>query len=61
MLETGLRVAELCGLRIDDLVYQWAPVENLVLRKEIAKNHKERVIPISSNLKTVLKIGRAHV
>jgi site-specific recombinase XerD len=50
MLETGIRVGELCRLRIDDLWYAGQPVENLVVRKEIAKNKKERQIPISVNL-----------
>jgi integrase/recombinase XerC len=47
ILETGIRVGELCGLRIDDLWYAEQPVENLVVRREIAKNKKERQIPIS--------------
>jgi len=50
MLETGIRVGELCGLRIDDLWYANQPVGTLILRKEIAKNKIERHIPISKNL-----------
>jgi len=50
MLETGIRVGELCGLRIDDLWYAGQPVENLVVRAAIAKNKKDRQIPISRKL-----------
>lgn len=50
MLETGLRVAELCGLLVSDLWYAGQPVGTLVVRKEIAKNRKERYIPISDML-----------
>ena len=49
-LETGIRVAELCGLRIDDLWYAEQPVENLIVQPDIAKNGKERQIPISRKL-----------
>lgn len=50
MLETGIRVGELCGLRIDDLWYAGQPVQNLVVRSDIAKNKKDRQIPISRKL-----------
>jgi len=50
MLETGVRVAELCGLRIDDLWFAGQPVDMLIVRKEIAKNKVERQIPISRRL-----------
>ncbi|NVM24123.1 MAG: tyrosine-type recombinase/integrase, partial [Desulfobacterales bacterium] len=57
--ETGLRVAELCGLLVDDLWYADRPVKNLVVRKEIAKNKKERQIPISTKLsETIEKMER---
>ena len=56
MLETGVRVGELCGLLISDLWYSCEPVENLVVRKEIAKNNQERQIPISHKLAETLKI-----
>jgi len=56
MLETGIRVGELCGLRIDDLWYAGQPVDTLVIRKEIAKNKKERQIPISHKLCEAIKI-----
>ena len=50
MLETGIRVGELCALCVDDLWFAGEPVESLVVRKEIAKNKHERQIPISSIL-----------
>ena len=50
LLETGLRVGELCGLLIDDLWYAEAPVATLVVRAEIAKTKRERTIPISRKL-----------
>lgn len=50
MLETGVRVAELCGLIVSDLWFAGQPVEVLRVREEIAKNKKERHIPISTKL-----------
>lgn len=54
MLETGIRVGELCRLVIDDLWYAQQPVQNLVIRKEIAKNKQERQIPISTVLRAAI-------
>ncbi len=51
MLETGIRVGELCCLRLHDLWFVGLPVENLIVRKEIAKNKQERQIPISVKLR----------
>lgn len=56
MLETGIRVAELCGLRIDDLWFAGQPVDNLVVRSEIAKNRTERQIPISVKLSATISL-----
>lgn len=50
MLEAGLRVAELAGLRLGDVVFRGAPVRMLVVRKEIAKRGVERQIPVSVRL-----------
>ncbi|KKN16762.1 hypothetical protein LCGC14_0972570 [marine sediment metagenome] len=55
MLETGIRVGELCGLIISDLWFQGQPVQYLVVRGEIAKNKQERHIPISSKLCETIK------
>lgn len=50
MLETGIRVSELCQLIVSDILYCENPVENLIIRSEIAKGKKERQIPISTKL-----------
>jgi len=55
LLEAGIRVGELCGLRINDLWFSDQPVRCLVVRKEIAKNNKERLIPISLRLNVAIK------
>ena len=59
MLETGIRVGELCGLIISDLWFADQPVENLVVRPVIAKNNKERQIPISHKLSMTISLMRA--
>lgn len=59
LLETGLRVGELCGLKIDDLWYAQGPVATLVVREEIAKTNQERHIPISQKLsESLLRLRR---
>jgi len=50
MSETGLRVNELVQLRVGDLHCFDAPASNLIVRPEIAKNGKERHVPISTKL-----------
>jgi len=50
MLDAGLRVSEAVGLDVTDLFFNNAPVTSVRVRKEIAKNHKERLIPISARL-----------
>jgi integrase len=47
LADTGLRVAELRNLRIYDLWLINEPVNCLEVRREIAKNHKPRSIPLS--------------
>lgn len=47
MLDAGLRVGELVQLRISDLWFNGKPVTSLLVRDEIAKNHRERRIPLS--------------
>jgi len=55
MLEAGLRVSEAAGLKVSDLIFDGQPVTSLVVRQEIAKNHKERIIPVSARLSEALK------
>lgn len=56
MLQTGIRVGELCKLRLDDLWYGGEPVASLIVRPEIAKNNKERQIPISQKAQETIII-----
>lgn len=50
MLDAGLRVSEAIGLEVGDLIFNNAPVTSLLIRPEIAKNHKERSVPVSARL-----------
>lgn len=50
MLETGLRVGEVVGLVKRDVLFVGKPLTTLIVRTAIAKNHKERSIPISTRL-----------
>lgn len=50
MLDAGLRVSEVTGLDVTDLWFNNAPVTSVLVRPEIAKNHKERIIAISTRL-----------
>jgi len=55
MLEAGLRVGEAVQLRWADLYFNSVPVTSITVRAEIAKNHKEREIPVSTRLSEALK------
>jgi len=50
MLEAGLRVGELVGLDVGDLLWDGEPVRRLRVRAEIAKRGREREIPVSVRL-----------
>lgn len=50
MLEAGLRVGEVVRLLISDLWFVSVPVMSIIVRPEIAKNGKERQIPVSQRL-----------
>jgi len=54
MLDVGLRVSEATSLDVTDLWFNNAPVTTVLVRQEIAKNHKERLIPISTRLSDAL-------
>jgi len=56
MLDAGLRVSETTGLRVSDLMFNGRPVTSLIVRAEIAKNHKERQIPVSERLAEALSL-----
>ena len=55
MLDAGLRVSEVTGLDVTDLWFNNAPVTSVLVREEIAKNHQERIIAISTRLCEALK------
>lgn len=54
MLDAGLRVGEVTQLLITDLMFDLRPVTSVLIREEIAKNHKERLIPISTRLSNAI-------
>lgn len=54
-LDTGLRLAELQQLSISDLWFRGEPVTILVVKAGIAKNHKERIIPLTATIKVDIK------
>jgi len=55
MLDAGLRVSEVTGLDVTDLIFNNAPVTSVLVRPEIAKNHKERSVPVSISLSEALE------
>jgi len=50
MVEAGLRVGEVVKVRIESLWFAGKPVTTLVVSSVIAKNHKQRSIPVSERL-----------
>ncbi len=55
MVEAGLRVGEVVKLRWTDLYFNFEPVKSIVVPADIAKNNKERTIPVSTRLADALK------
>ncbi len=56
MIDTGIRVGELVQLKQTDLFFNGEVVKNLVIRSEIAKRKRERIIPLSERLRTAIGI-----
>lgn len=54
MLEAGLRVGEVTQLKVNHLWFIDQPVTNLIVTDDIAKNHKQRQIPVSSYLRNAI-------
>lgn len=54
MLDAGLRVGEVVALQMSDLYYGEVPVENLLIRPEIAKTKTERTVPLSTRIRGAL-------
>jgi len=55
MLEAGLRVGEVVQLKVSHLWFIDQPVSNLVVTDDIAKNHKQREIPVSYDLRNAIR------
>lgn len=55
MLDAGLRVGETVQLRYADLYYNCVAVKSIIVRVDIAKNHRERQIPVCQRLSQALK------
>lgn len=55
MLEAGLRVGEVVELKLSDLYFNSEPVKSIFVSAEVAKNNKERRIPVSTRLYNALK------
>lgn len=55
MLDAGLRVGEVVQLRPTDLFFGPCAVTSLHIRPEIAKNKTERIIPMSSRVKSAIE------
>ena len=50
MLDAGLRVGEVVGLKKSHLYFNGKPVSNLLLTPSITKNHRERSVPVNDRL-----------
>jgi len=56
MLEAGLRVGEVVKLRCSHLWFNCQPVTSTIVTTDIAKNQKERQIPVSMRLHIALTL-----
>lgn len=54
MLDAGLRVGEVVKLSVADMWFKDSPVTSLVVKPAIAKNHRERIIPVSARLNVAI-------
>lgn len=50
MLEAGLRVGEVVKLKVRDLIFNSLPVTSIIISAGMAKNNRERQIPVSERL-----------
>lgn len=60
MLEAGLRINEICKLRVEDLFYEGSIKHTLFIRAEIAKLSKPRYIPLTQRLQDTTGIMNQH-
>ncbi len=56
MLDAGLRVGEVVGLQLRDIIFNGEPVLALTVRPEISKSKSERTLPLSSRLQKAIKL-----
>lgn len=54
MLDAGLRVGELCQLKITDLLFNDIPIQSLTVRAEITKTKRSRAVPLSERTKLII-------
>lgn len=55
MLDAGLRVGEVVGLRRENLYFGGSPVHSLVLDPLIAEKHCERIVPTSQRIRLAIE------
>ena len=53
--DIGLRVGEVVQLKVSHLWFAGQPVSNLCVTDDIAKNHKQRGIPVSTYLNNAIR------
>lgn len=60
MLDAGLRVSEVANLLQSDLLINDEPMTSLVVTAQIAKNHRQRIIPLSNRARIAIKSMYIH-
>ena len=60
MLDAGLRVGECVKLLFSDCFFNSVPVTSIVIRSDISKTGKERILPVNSRLQEALKNYRTY-
>jgi len=60
MLDAGLRVGEVVQLSIDDLYFHNEPRYHLRIMATVAKNNKERIIPLSKRIHDAIEAMHIH-
>lgn len=60
MLDAGLRVGEVVGLKISDLIVQGQPAKAVVIGRFNSKNNAERTIPLTSRIQGALSLMLKH-
>lgn len=60
MIDAGLRVGEVVGLKISDLIVQGQPAKAVVIGRFNSKNNAERTIPLTSRIQGALSLMLKH-